>query len=124
VAVDALDNIRDRFVLERAAKEQDIPLVHGALAGFEGQLMTIYPEDPGMELLYGHEGGGGDLSKSPEAVLGVPALMPSLVATFQAMEVVKILLGRGRTFKNRLVHFDLETGEIKEFSLGSPADPA
>ncbi|MCP4667083.1 MAG: HesA/MoeB/ThiF family protein, partial [Deltaproteobacteria bacterium] len=36
VVVDCLDNISDRFLLERASKNLRIPLVHGALAGFEG----------------------------------------------------------------------------------------
>jgi len=117
VVVDALDNIKDRLLLDKAAKEHSIPMVHGALAGFEGQLMTIYPEDPGLKLVYGEEGVEVERSRSPEAILGVPALMPSLIATLQAMEVLKVLLGRGRTFRNVILHVDLETGRSHEFAL-------
>jgi molybdopterin/thiamine biosynthesis adenylyltransferase len=115
--VDGLDNASDRLTLEAATKNLRIPLVHGALAGFGGQLMTIFPDDSGMNLLYGGERANGKQAMSPEAVLGVPALMPSLIATFQAMEVLKIILRRGRVFRNTIVHFDLEFGKINEFHL-------
>ncbi|MBU0990281.1 MAG: HesA/MoeB/ThiF family protein [Proteobacteria bacterium] len=117
VIVDALDNISDRFTIEDASRSMGIPLVHGALAGLEGQLMTIFPEDPGLKRLYGRRGEGGDRSKSPEAILGVPALMPSFIATLQAMEVLKIILKRGKPFRNVMVHIDLESGEMNRFTF-------
>jgi molybdopterin/thiamine biosynthesis adenylyltransferase len=117
VVVDALDNVPDRFSLQSAARVLGIPLVHGAVAGFEGQLMTIFPEDTGFSLLYGAGGPEKDPKKSPEALLGVPAVTPSFVATLQAMEVIKILLGRGKPFRNVMVHVDMETGEMNQFSF-------
>ncbi len=117
VVVDALDNVQDRFVLERTTKKLGIPLVHGALAGFEGQVMTIFPDDPGLKHLYRDEGAGGDKSKRPESILGVPTLTPSLIATLEAMEVLKIILKRERIFRNTMVHVDLETGQINEFTF-------
>ncbi len=115
VLVDALDNVPDRFVLENVAKRLGIPLVHGAVAGFEGRVMTIFPDDPGLEYLYGNKGASGDKSKRPESILGVPTFTPCIIATLQAMEVFKTILNRGKTFQNVMVHVDLETGEIKEF---------
>ena len=118
VIVDALDNIPARFTIEDASKSMGIPLVHGALAGLEGQLMTVFPDDPGIKRLYGSSVTGGERSKSPEAVLGVPALMPSFIATLQATEVLKIILKRGRLFRNVMVHADLENGKMNEFTFG------
>jgi len=117
VVVDALDNVPDRFVLEAASKALGIPLVHGALAGFEGRLMTIYPEDPGLKQLYGKSVEESGNSIRPEAVLGTPALMPALIATLQATEVIKIILERGKVFRNVMVHVDLETGEMSRFTF-------
>jgi len=123
VIVDALDNIPARFTIEDASRTMGIPMVHGALAGLEGQLMTVFPDDPGIKLLYGSSVAGGEKSKTPEAVLGVPVLMPSLIATLQATEVVKIILKRGRLFRNVMVHVDLESGEMNEFTFGDPQGP-
>ena len=117
VVVDALDNVQDRFLLERTTKKLGIPLVHGALAGFEGQVMTIFPDDPGLKHLYRNEGAGGDKSKRPESILGVPTLTPALIATLEAMEVLKIILKREKIFRNTMVHVDLETGQINEFTF-------
>jgi molybdopterin/thiamine biosynthesis adenylyltransferase len=115
VVVDGLDNISDRFVLEKVCKKLRIPLVHGAVAGFEGRLMTIFPDDPGLKHLYGNEKAGSERSKSPESVLGVPAPTPSLISTLQVMEVIKIILRRGKIFRNVMLHVDLETGEMNKF---------
>ena len=116
VVVDALDNAPDRLVTEAAAREEGIPFVHGALAGFDAQLMTVFPEDPGLKLLYGEKAQKGDPQR-PEAVLGVPAITPSVVASLQAMEVLKILLRRGNTLRNRLLHVDLESGRFDVFTF-------
>jgi molybdopterin/thiamine biosynthesis adenylyltransferase len=117
VVVDALDNIGDRFVIEKAAMDLGIPLVHGAIAGFEGQMMTIWPGDGGLQQLYGKKPPKKKDPLSPEAVLGVPALTPALIATFQAMEVIKILLGRGTVFRNKMMHVDLEAGSMDLFNF-------
>ena len=115
VVVDALDNIPDRFVLERTTKKLGVPLVHGALAGFEGWMMTIFPDDPGLKRLYRSEEAKEKDAKAQEAILGVPALTPCIIGTLQAMEVLKIILKRGKIFRNIMAHVDLERGQLNEF---------
>ncbi|RJR49271.1 MAG: HesA/MoeB/ThiF family protein [Desulfobacteraceae bacterium] len=117
VVVDGLDNIQDRLILERSARVLKIPLVHGAIAGFDGQLMTIFPEDRGLLSIYGPGEKARKNPKSPEAVMGVPALMPSMIATLEAMEVMKILLGRGSLLRNTLLHVGLDACELNRFAL-------
>lgn len=53
VVVDALDNISARRILEEACEEEGIPLVHGAIAGWTGQVAVITPGCRLMENLYG-----------------------------------------------------------------------
>ncbi|MGZ6236914.1 MAG: HesA/MoeB/ThiF family protein [Syntrophales bacterium] len=118
--VDALDNIADRFLLEGAARKLGIPLVHGTLAGFEGWIMTIFPGDPGLKNIYGADEGKRIDRESPQAVLGVPGITPFLIAAFQVMEVLKILLGRGNIFRDRMLHVDLERGCLNEFIFRVP----
>ena len=120
VIVDALDNVPDRFLLEGAARKLGIPLVHGALAGFEGWIMTIFPGDPGLKNIYGAEEAKRIDRESPQAVLGVPGVTPFLIAAFQVMEVLKILLERGNIFRDRMIHVDLERGCLNEFLFRVP----
>ena len=117
VAVDGLDNAPDRLLLQEAAGRLGIPMVHGALAGFEGRIMTILPGDAGVKQLYGETADRADPDR-PEAVLGVPAVTAALIGTFQAMEVLKILLRRGSLFRNAMAYADLERGRLDTFRFG------
>ncbi len=120
--VDALDNVSDRMVLARACKTPGIPLVHAAIAGFEGQIMTIYPQDPGLERVYGETGQAFEPAASPEAVMGVPGVTPAVLANLQVMETLKILLDRGRSLRNRMLYVDLENAGFQEFSFETDPD--
>jgi molybdopterin/thiamine biosynthesis adenylyltransferase len=115
VIVDALDNMDDRLVVEKTAKKNRIPFVHGAVAGFEGQVTTVFPEDKGLTFLYGENGFHVNDKDSPETIWGVPVLAPALIGSMQAMEVVKILLNRSGVFRNTLVHMDLENGQLNKY---------
>jgi len=115
VVVDALDNLPSRFVLQKACRDLKIPLVHGAIAGFNGQLTTIFPEDKGLELIYGSD---RDLPEhGSEVTLGAPTMTPALIASLEAQEVIKILLKRGKLFRNKLLYLDIENGTIEILKL-------
>lgn len=115
VVVDALDNLPSRFVLQKACRDLKIPLVHGAIAGFNGQLTTIFPEDKGLELIYGSN---KDLPEhGSEVELGAPTVTPAIIASLEAQEVIKILLKRGKLFRNRLLYLDIEEGTMEILNL-------
>lgn len=114
VLVDALDNIPGRFVLEKTAREINVPLVHGAVAGFEGQLMTIFPGDAGMENLYGKIEKDESPGKTPVSILGVPGVSPAIIATYQVIEVLKIILKKDNLFRNMMVYTDMEKCESRK----------
>lgn len=103
--VDALDNIQSRMILEKKSKEMGIPFIHGAVAGFLGQVMTIFPEDKGLICVYGDE-----TNKGPgiERMLGTPGITPFLIASLQVAEVIKVLLGWPRLLRDRLLVMDLK----------------
>jgi len=69
VVVDCLDDIKTRFILERTAKDRELPLVSAAVAGTSGHLTTIYPDDSGLNSIYGQE--DSCPSKGAETSLGV-----------------------------------------------------
>jgi len=115
VVVDALDRLPIRLILQEGVQALGIPLVHGSVAGFLGQVMTIFPGDPGLCALYG----GGELpERGLEAQLGTPAATPMAVAAWEAQEVVKILTGRGEPLRNKLLVMDMETGSVDFLQLG------
>ncbi len=100
VVVDALDNVQTRLLLEECCAALGIPLVHGAIAGNTGQVMTVYPGDPGLKALYPP---GED--RGVEVTEGNPPTTPALVASLQAQEVVKVLCG-GETIRHGFLLLD------------------
>ncbi len=116
VVVDALDRLPIRLMLQEGAQALGIPMVHGSIAGFLGQVTTIFPGDAGLHGLYGE---GGELPEQGlELQLGTPAATPMAVAAWEAQEVVKILLGQGQLLRNRLLIMDMESGTIEFLQLG------
>lgn len=114
VIVDALDNIPDRFTLETTAKKMGIPLVHGAVAGFIGQIMTVFPDDAGMENIYDKNRGPIPPEKNPALKLGAPAVTPAIIASFQVMETIKILLHRKEQLRNTMLYLDASKSEARK----------
>jgi molybdopterin/thiamine biosynthesis adenylyltransferase len=115
VAVDALDNMPSRFSLEKVCKEAKVPLVHGAVAGFSGQVTVIYPEDMGFASFYGSPAAVPE--KGIEVELGNLAGIVSAVASVQVQEAVKVITGIGRPLRNRLLFLDSLMGSVEIISL-------
>ena len=119
VAVDALDTLPARLELQRAANQVGIPLVHGAIAGYSGQVMTILPGDAGLFALYGR---GPIPERGIETLVGNPAATPMMIAAWQVQEVVKLVTGRGEILRHRLLLMDAEGGDVDILHL--PSDEA
>lgn len=98
VIIDALDNIEGRLLLQDFAEELQIPLVHGAIAGWYGQVTTILPGDRSLHKIYAKK----DI-KGAEKELGNPSFTPALVASIEVSEALKILIGRGELLRNRIL---------------------
>ena len=102
IVLDALDNIPDRLLLQRTCKEVGLPLVHGALAGWYGQVCVIQPGEDLLDLIYGNY----DIEQGEELETGSLSFTAGLVASIQASEAVKLLLGKP-TLNRELLAVDL-----------------
>lgn len=115
VVVDGLDRIPTRLALQEGARELGIPMVHGSVAGFLGQVMTIFPGDSGLRSLYG--GSSPVPEQGLEVVFGTPAATPMAVAAWEAQEVAKIVTSKGEPLRNKVLLLDMETGTIDVLEL-------
>lgn len=115
-AVDCLDNVTARFQLARACQEAGIPVVYGAIAGWLGQVCTVFPGDVSFVTLYGaHE--NGDSGEGVQETAGNLPFTAGTIASFQAAEAVKVLIGRQDILRNRLLMVDLLFGSVEEMTL-------
>jgi molybdopterin/thiamine biosynthesis adenylyltransferase len=107
VVVDALDSINTRLLLESACEQHKIPLVHGAIAGWYGQVSTIYPGDRLLARFYKASG-----DKGIEKALGNPSFTPATVASIQVSETVKVLLKYEEVLRHRILMIDLKDNDF------------
>jgi len=102
LVMDALDSVSARLVLVEACKQADIPLIHGAIAGWQGQVATIFPGDDTLSMLYAGSSDGGAWTK-----LGNLPFTASAVAAIQSAEAIKILTEKEAVLRNKLLLVDL-----------------
>jgi molybdopterin/thiamine biosynthesis adenylyltransferase/rhodanese-related sulfurtransferase len=105
VIVDGADNFPTRYLVNDASVWHGIPVVHGSIFRFEGQVTVfapgegpcyrcLFPQPPPPELAPSCAEGG---------VLGV---LPGIIGSIQANETLKLLLDRGDSLAGRLLLFD------------------
>jgi molybdopterin-synthase adenylyltransferase len=109
VVVDCLDNIQTRFIVETAAKNAGVPLVSAAVAGLTGHVTTVFPQDKGLELIYG-PAAELKISKGAETTLGNLPQTVGLIASIESAEVIKVLLGHDQDLlRDKMLMMDLES---------------
>jgi molybdopterin/thiamine biosynthesis adenylyltransferase len=113
VVIDALDSIPMRLVLADVCESINIPLIHGSIAGWYGQVTTQFPGDRTLQKIYS----GYTLEKGVEEELGNPSFSPALVASLEVAEAIKVLLGEGTTLRGRLLSINLFDMEIVDICI-------
>jgi len=102
--VDGLDNMRTRYLVNRACAKLKVPYVFGAAIGIEGNLSVFAPpETPCLECVFTDIDDSRLLTCDVRGVLGVT---PGIIGTMQAMETVKVLTGMGSALKGKLMICD------------------
>lgn len=105
VIVDGLDNFPTRYLVNDASVWKNIPVVHGSIFRFDGQVTTFKPgAGPCYRCLYPEPPPAHLAPSCSEA--GVLGILPGVVGTIQATEAIKILLGTGEPLIGRLLMYD------------------
>ncbi|HRW42155.1 MAG TPA: molybdopterin-synthase adenylyltransferase MoeB [Microthrixaceae bacterium] len=123
LVVDGADNFPVRYMLNDASVKLGVPVVHGSIFRFEGNVTVfdpkngptyrdMLPEPPPAELAP---------SCSEAGVLGV---LPGIVGTLQALEALKLILGIGDPLIGRYLAFDALDMTFREFKIRKdPSNP-
>jgi len=118
VVVDALDNIKSRLELSETCRCMGIPLVHGAVNTWYGQVSTQFPGENVIEQLYE----GKETSMSGVKKPSVLVFMPAMVASLQVAEVLKILLNRGNLLRQKIMMLDMLSMDIEVIDVPGNED--
>ncbi len=112
MVVGATDNFASRRCIDRVTREQGKPFIHGSIGEFEGQVSVfnfqggisyseLFPDTPDEKLL-------------PKGVMGV---LPGIIGSLQACEVIKIVVGIGEVLSGKLLVYNALTCEMRKFEL-------
>jgi molybdopterin/thiamine biosynthesis adenylyltransferase/rhodanese-related sulfurtransferase len=134
VIVDGADNFPTRYLLNDASVWHGVPVVHGSIFRFEGQL-TVFKPRPAVAFPPGAGGlAGGATSNGPCyrclfpqppppelapscAEGGVLGVLPGIIGSLQANEALKLLLGIGQPLVGRLLLFDALTVGLTDLEV-------
>lgn len=105
IVVDGSDNFPTRYLVNDACVLMKKPLVSGAILRFEGQVTTILPgEGHCYRCLFEEPPPPGLVPSCQEA--GVLGALPGVIGGLQAMEVLKLILGKGKPLTNQLLIYN------------------
>ncbi len=121
IILDGTDNFETRFLLNDASIKFDLPWVYGGCIGAEGQTMTIIPGlTPCLRCLIPESPPPGTTPTCDTAGILAPAV--NVVASWQAVEAIKILSGNRHAISRTLNVFDLWDGRVRQVNLDSLGD--
>ncbi len=116
VVADGADNFATRYLVNDACVLEGKPLVSASILAFEGQL-AVYNHDGGpcYRCLFPVPPPPGVVPSCAEG--GVLGILPGVMGTLQATEVIKLVLGLGDVASGRLVHYDALALAFSNFNV-------
>ena len=123
VVIDGTDNFPTRYLVNDAAVMLGLPLVHGAVLGFNGQVGVFDARrGPCYRCLHPAPPPAGSVPSCAEA--GVLGVLPGIIGTMQAAEALKLVIGGGQPLLGRLAMLDAWGAHLREIPVAkTPACP-
>src|SRR6476659_513655 len=121
IVIDGTDNFATRYLTNDACVILGKPNVYGSIYRFEGQSSVFATEEgPCYRCLYPEPPPPGLVPSCAEG--GVLGVLPGLVGTIQATEVIKLLIGAGEPLIGRFLIFDALRMKFRELKLRKDPD--
>ena len=116
IVADGTDNFQTRYLVNDACVLSNTPNVYGSIFRFEGQVSVFGLQDgPCYRCLYPEPPPPGLVPSCAEG--GVLGVLPGIIGTMQANEVIKLILGAGESLSGRLLLFDALGMKYRELTL-------
>ena len=117
IVVDGTDNFPTRYLTNDACVLLRKPNVYGSIFRFEGQASVFAPHlgGPCYRCLYPEPPPPGMVPSCAEG--GVLGVLPGIIGTIQATEILKLALGKGSSLVGRLLLFNALDMKFRELKL-------
>jgi sulfur-carrier protein adenylyltransferase/sulfurtransferase len=116
VVVDGTDNFPTRYLLNDASLLKRIPVVHGSIFRFEGQVTVFDPYNGPCYRCLLPEPPPPELAPSC-AEAGVLGVLPGIIGSIQALEAIKLVLDLGDPLRGRLLAYDALEESFRTFKV-------
>src|SRR5262249_28634719 len=114
--LDGTDNFEIRYLIKDVAVKLNKPWVYGGCIGSHGQSMTILPgETPCLRCVFEAAPAPGEAGTCETA--GVLGPMVNIIASFQATEAFKILIGRKAQINRELIYIDVWDNILRRIKI-------
>ena len=121
IIVDGTDNFPTRYLVNDACVLLGKPNVYGSIFRFEGQASVFYAQEgPCYRCLYPEPPPPGLVPSCAEG--GVLGVLPGIIGCVQALETIKLILGKGEPLIGRLLVFDALAMSFRELKLRKNPD--
>lgn len=105
IIVDGTDNFETRYLINDACIITNKPLVFGAIYKFQGQVSVFnYKNGPSYRCAFPNKPNGDAIPNCSE--IGVLGVLPGIIGTIQANEVLKMILEIGNVLTGKLYYYD------------------
>jgi len=116
IVVDGSDNFATRYLVNDACVMLNKILVFGSIFKFDGQVSVFnYNDGPTYRCLYPEPPAEGEVPNCAE--IGVIGVLPGIIGTLQANEVIKIIVGVGEVLSGKLLVFNALTMQFDTFGI-------
>lgn len=116
IIVDGSDNFDTRYLVNDACIITNKPLVFGAIYKFEGQVSVFnYKNGPSYRCLFPNPPQKNAVPNCSE--IGVLGVLPGIIGSMQANEVLKIILGIGNVISGKLLCYNALTSQISTLKI-------
>ncbi|MEI7473869.1 MAG: HesA/MoeB/ThiF family protein [bacterium] len=112
LVIDCFDSYASKFILNDICNKLKKPLIHGGVMEYSGQVLTIFPEKSAcLRCIF------PDANLDAYVVKGIISPTVSVIASLQAMEAAKVILGEDNLLIDKLLTYNGKLQEFKKINL-------
>jgi len=116
IVIDGTDNISSKYLINDACVFLKKPLIHGGILRFEGQVITIIPDESACyRCIFTEPPKKGVLENCQQA--GILGTVAGIIGTIQANEAIKYIVGIGEQLIDRMLFFDALSGSFRSIDV-------
>jgi molybdopterin/thiamine biosynthesis adenylyltransferase len=119
IIVDATDNLETRYIINDSCVILGKPMVHGAIYKYEGVVSVFNYKGGATYRCYNPGQMPGDFKNPLPSEVGLFGVLPGIIGTYMANEVIKIITGTGEILSGKVLLFNIQKNTLNTFTVNN-----